>query len=843
MFKPIKIRINGGLLRGGDADRIAAGNSTVISWGAVSDARDAIQSAYRIKVKCADRLLWDSEWVASQSQQVVYAGGDLPHGERIDIYIRLRDNYNSESETGHDYFYNGILPLWDNPQNACWITASEDEPRRAIYFKKRFTAQKEIASVCAYVCGIGYHKVFVNGSEIDDAVMSPVHSNYAKTCYYTVTPGITAFAAGENIIEIILADGWRRLQSAFIRANTAERPIEFFGIPQLAAVFDIKYKDGSSESISTGPDWTWTHGPIIMHDLFDGETYDASFVSTDCKPVKTVPAPCERILPQTLEPIREKEVYRAGSVFSPRDGVYVADFGQNIAGIPRIRLPKMKRGQTIKITCHEFLDEDGSLYTATLREAKCTDTYIASGDEKDLEIWQPHFTYHGFRYAQIEGWEGIPPKEDLYAVALYTDIKNDSFFSCGSALINTIHNNAIQTEKANIHGILTDCPQRDERMGWLNDATVRFEETPYNFDTGRLFPKVIRDVLDSQEKDGSIHCTAPYVFGGSPGDPVCSSFLVAGLEAYTRSADARIIEDGYEGWAAWERFLLSKSTGYIVDYSYYGDWAGPAYACITPEHAVSAVTPGILMSTGYSYFNAKTLAYFASVLNKEDEQKDWQRTADEIRSAFLAKWWDPETALVATGSQACQAFALWLGILPEEGRAKAAKAMRDDLVRNDYKITTGNLCTRYLFDMLAEYGYIDDAYKLITREAYPSYGFMIQNEATTIWERFELKKDPGMNSHCHPMYGAVGYWFYAYLCGIKIVSPYEVTIKPYLPEQLLSAHASVDTVCGDIYVRWVKRFGKAYLYITIPFGVTAGVEFGGKTFRVGSGSHIYETEI
>lgn len=207
--------------------------------------------------------------------------------------------------------------MWNNPQSACWITSSEDQPRRAIYFKKHFNVKKDISSACAYVCGIGYHKVFVNGSETDDAVMSPVHSNYKKTCYYTVTPEIMSFVNGENTIEIILGDGWRCLQSAFVRDNTPDRTVEFFGIPQLTAAFHIKYTDGSSEYISTGPDWSWSYGPIVMNDLFDGETYDASFVSPGYTPARTAPAPCERMLPQTLEPIREKEIYPAESIFSP----------------------------------------------------------------------------------------------------------------------------------------------------------------------------------------------------------------------------------------------------------------------------------------------------------------------------------------------------------------------------------------------------------------------------------------------------------------------------------------------------------------------------------------------
>ena len=398
-----------------------------------------------------------------------------------------------------------------------------------------------------------------------------------------------------------------------------------------------------------------------------------------------------------------------------------------------------------------------------------------------------------------------------------------------------------------MHSILTDCPQRDERMGWMNDATVRFEETPYNFDISRIFPKIVRDLRAEQTKaeDGAITCTAPFIWGARPADPVCSSYLVAGYETWLHRGNTAILAEAFDGFAAWEEHLLARSESYIVNYSYYGDWAGPAYACLSAEAAQSAVTDGRLMSTGYSYLNCRLLTKMAEILGRTADAEKFRAIGENVRAAYLAKWLDPETGIVERGSQGAQAFSLWLGILPEEVREKAAAVLAADLVARDYAITTGNLCTRYLFDALFRYGYVEEAWRVLTREEYPSYGFMIQNEATTVWERFELKKAPGMNSHNHPMYGAVGYVFYAYLCGIRPIAPgyQRVEIAPVFPKELRSAHGVVDTVRGEISVRWSVRYGKRYLFVDLPANVTATVRFAGTVHEVTGGYHVWEEDL
>ncbi|MHC1694199.1 MAG: family 78 glycoside hydrolase catalytic domain [Eubacteriales bacterium] len=850
MLKPINFRADSGKLRKDFRYRTVASPAPVLSWAVDSTTPDSVQSAYNVKVWCGESVLWQSGWVDSAEQCANYAGSPLPSGKRIDFSVAVRDNHGGESEASQDWFIYGGLESWD----AGWIGASEDIKRKAVYFRYDFTAPSDVRDACLYLCGLGYHKAYLNGQELDISVMDPAHSDYTKSCYYTVIPVDKAlFREGLNTLGVIVSEGWRRNDTSFINGAIGDRKIKFYGTPQLSAIFNMHNTNGTTYRITSGSDWKWSHGAIFDSNIYDGETYDASAsvegwnlpdVSPSCfKGVVELPAPGGVMRPMTLEPIREGALYTPVEIFSPADGAYIVDFGQNLAGVVRLTLPKMKAGQKVTVVHAEVLDEDGTLYTAPMRQAKVTDTYIADGIN-DLKIWQPAFTYHGFRYVSVEGLP-LLDRDEIKAVSLHTDLDNNSFFSCGSALVNKIHKNVVMTERANMHSILTDCPQRDERMQWMNDATVRFEETPYNFEIGRMFPKIVQDVIDGQNEDGAFSCCAPFVFGGTPADPVCSSFLVAGYQALLHMGNMSVIKYAYDRFAAWEELLLSKSEDYIVNYSYYGDWAGPAYACVGEDGAFSSVTPGILMSTGYSYFNSSLLSSLAEKLGRDEKAAHYSSIAVKIKKAFLDKWYNPETGVVAEGSQASQAFALWLDILPEEGRVKAAQVMRDNLVSGNYMITTGNLCSRYLMDMLTKYGYIEDAWKVITREEYPSFGFMIQNEATTVWERFELKKNPGMNSHSHPMYGAVGYWFYAWLCGVRPVGKSfdSFVVDPHYPAELLSAHAVVDSVKGEISVKWIKRYGKLHLYVNVPFGSVAQVKVNGADTEVSSGYHHFEWEL
>lgn len=846
MLKVTALWLDGGKLTENLRCCVADHSTPMFSWTVLSDTENDQQTACRVTVSCKEKALWDSGWCSQAQQALTYAGEALPTGLVLQLQVWVRNTAGEESCSAPQAFVYGVRKNWEGK----WILPQEDRCHAALYFRRVFELPEGCTDACLYLAGLGYHKAYLNGRPVDTAVMDPAHANYAKTVYYTVLPNVgTLLQSGENVLAVEVADGWRRNVSDFVKNAIGGREVEFDGRPMLSAVLEWTDAQGQRRQLVTDESWQCKYGPVTAANIFDGETYDArladsawmsaagqGFTAACC-----CEAPCAEMRPMSLEPILEQETYEVLDIFEPRKGVFVADFGQNMAGVLRFRLPgNLKAGQEIRVSFMEFLDEDGTLYMAPLRGAKQTDTYIADGREQEGQIWQPQFTYHGFRYAQIEGLP-LVEKAQLTAVALYTDVASHSFFRCGNPLINKIHQNAVQTEKSNIHSILTDCPQRDERMGWMNDATVRFEETPYNFYVGRLFAKVVRDIRNEQRPNGAFTCCAPFVFGALPADPVCSSYLVAGAQALLYTGNRALIAEAFEGFAAWQDFLLTQSKDYIVQYSYYGDWAGPAYACQSDEYAVSAATPGLLMSTGYSYFNCCTLAQFAALLGKTEQKNHYEALAQKVKAAFLKEWWHEDTAKVAEGSQGSQAFALWLDVLPEEHRARAAAVLHDDLVQCNYRFTTGNLCTRYMMDMLTRYGYVEDAWKILNSIEYPSYGYMIENEATTIWERFELKKNPNMNSHNHPMYGAVDAWFYAWLCGIKPVTPAfsEVNIHPYYPQDLLSAQAVVDTIHGDVGVRWVKRYGQLHLYVHLPFGVQATVWLPEGPVQVGSGSHQY----
>ena len=850
MLQITKLWMNGGALGRRERCSVSDTLQPLFGWTADSDADNAMQQACRVCVSDGEKQLWDSGWQESAVQRLRYAGEALPLSKALTVKVSVRDTRGEETEA-QDVFYYGSRPEWEGK----WIAAPGTAPRAVTVYRRVFELEDGWHDACLYLAGIGYHKAYLNGHPVDDSVLDPAHTNYARQVNYAVLPMVNGqLRTGKNVLVVEVADGWRHNDSDFIDQNIGDRTVEFTGRPMLTAVLEYTDAAGAARQLVTDESWQWRASPITMANIFDGEDYDANLSDPDWlgaenagyrDGVELMDAPGGVMRPMIIDPILQQETYPAIDVFEPEKGVFVADFGQNIAGVLRFELPKgLKKGQKITVSFMEFLNEDGKLYRLPLRGAKQTDTYIASGDERDLLCWMPRFTYHGFRYAEITGLPTVQ-RSQLVAVALYTDVASGSSFRCGDPLINKIHQNAVQTEKSNIHSILTDCPQRDERMGWMNDATVRFEETPYNFHVGRLFVKVVRDIRAEQRENGAFACCAPFVFGGLPADPVCSSYLVAGAEALRFTGDLGLIDESFDGFAAWEDFLLSQSKDYIVQYSYYGDWASPAYACVGDDGAVSAVTPGILMSTGFSYFNCRTLARMAALLGREEDEKTYAALADSIAASFLKEWWDPETATIATGSEACQAFALWLGLLPEADRARAAKVMRDDLVDRNYQFTTGNLCTRYLLDMLTEYGYLEDAWKLLTSDRYPSYGFMIQNEATTVWERFELKKNAGMNSHNHPMYGSVDRWFYRYLCGICPTSDGFDTVKiePCYPEGLLSAQAVVDTVHGDVGVKWVRRYGALHLYVHLPFGMTGTVRTPDGTVQVGSGSHQFHWAV
>ncbi|NLD87146.1 MAG: family 78 glycoside hydrolase catalytic domain [Clostridiales bacterium] len=792
----------------------------------------------------SQNIVPEISWVFSDKQ----VSFELKIGSFSSGKIESEDNSFKIPEGVLDYGtkYEGCVTVWDGKRkytkvfsfrtplkswDSSWIAPDDEREDIVFRFRKEFNLEKIPSDAALFVCGIGLHRVTVNGEPLDkDIYLSPAVSSYDKRCYYDVFELAPFLREGGNTIDIRLAQGWRRNNGPYLRVVPIKR--ELFGIPQLTACLKL-----GEETIDTDGSWLCFETAVKSH-LFDGESFDAGIKEETPVPVRVVPAPTEETVmcPRTLEQVKVMKKYRPVSVREGKKG-YIFDLGQNIAGVCKISLPAgIPEGTEIIITYAEILDDEGELYTATLRSAKCTDRYISSGNK--AVTWAPEFTYHGFRYVCVEGLPFTPDRDTIIGIAFYQDMDSGSYFRCGDALVNAIHEMVVMTERDNLHTIATDCPQRDERMGWMNDATVRFEEIGYNFDAGNLFPKIVRDICDCQ-RDGAITCTAPFVYGSRPADPVCSSFLVAAQQAYLHYGNRELIRECYDNFIAWNEYLASRCDDNIVDYTYYGDWASPQDCCIG-DSPCSAVTPGVFMSTAYHFYNYVLLSKFAEILNRDGDAERFRTRAEEVRKSILAKWLG-DNGVICTGSQACQAASLRLGIMPEEKKSDAAKRMFEAVESAGNRFTTGNLCTLYLLESLADYGYIDKAWELITKQDYPSYGFMIQHGGTTVWERFERKWDPGMNSYCHPMYGSVGKWFYSHIAGIIPTGEGFRTaiIRPHMPSKLFHAEATVATCRGDISVRWEKSYGTTKIIAAVPYGVKATLEYGDINERFGGGTHRF----
>jgi len=692
MFKPVKL-----------AARHTEDGLISFTWGAVNTVGGTYTTAFRLKAG-----IYDSGWIEEdKSAYTVRLTAEA--GDDVTWSVTLKDNAGNISEEGAAVFTYAHLKSFPGE----WLQTAQDRESVPAVFEKTFTAEKTPSRALLFISAAGLYDLTLNGKTVGDEVLAPNLSHFAKRRFYRMYR--LPVAAGENRLCVTLGDGWRRNHFG----NWDDRQVTFFGTPEFKAFMRIEYSDAEAEILPTDGTWRCGKSRVTYSHLFNGEHCDLR-LEESCSDIPVItwefrPEPVYDCLP----PVRETGRFAPRSVVRMEDGSYIIDFGQNLQGYVELDLPECEAGREVVLRHAEELDEDETLYTAVLRSAKATDRVITDGHRIK---WKPRFTYHGFRYVQLSGWEDALLPEQLTAILISNDIQSRSSFESGSAILNAIQKNIVMTERSNLFGIATDCPQRDERLGWTNDTTVRFVETAYNFHIDSLFPKIIRDIIDDQGEDGAITGTAPLVFDTRPADPVCSSFLIAGLAHYLQTGDIETIHGSYQAFKSWNECLKAHSVGHIVDFSRVGDWAAPAYACVD-NGAKSIVTDGKLMSTGYCYYNAKLLARFAGILGDEAEKEARLRDAEEIRAAFLERWFTREPLKIGSNSEGEIAFALWLDILPEETRANFAKILRDDLVLNDYRFTTGNLTTVYMLLELCRYGYCDEAYRMMTREEYPSYGF------------------------------------------------------------------------------------------------------------------------
>ncbi|MGD0733448.1 MAG: glycoside hydrolase family 78 protein [Terracidiphilus sp.] len=813
-----------------------------LRWFLASSEKGQKQTAYQILVASDEAKLrneqpdiWDSGRVDSdQSTQVAYGGPTLLSRRRYFWKVRAWDEDGAASSYSEAAWWEMAL-LSPQDWKAEWVGFLAGWPGRAHYFRCNFTSKKTVGRARIYVSGLGYYELSLNGSKVGDHVLDPGVTNYAKRILYSTYDVTNKLNDGSNTIGVIVGNGW-------------------YGVPRLILQCEITYADGSIDTVYThqgyyqdpGGRWLVTSGPILENSTYSGETYDARLekdgwdtpidssvlFSTPLDRtegwagIHSVPLPGGAMAAQAVNPIKIVDSLRPRSMSEPRPGVFVFDIGQNMAGWAHVQVSGA-RGTRVVLKFGETLLEDGTIDQTNLFTAAATDVYILKG--KGTESWEPRFTYHGFRFVQLEGFPGKPSLDTLTAKVVRSSVEPSGTIETSNDLINRIQKMILWTEASNLYSIPTDCPQRSERMGWMNDLTVRAEEAIYNFDMSRFYPKFLNDINDTQRVDGAISDTVPFGWGQRPADPVSTSYLLLGWFAYQHYNDTRVLAEHFDGFKAWTDFLHSKTKDNIVTYGYYGDWSPPrAFAMPGPgSNPISKDTPLEFMSTGYLYYDAWLISHMAQALGKTEDKAKYTEMAQQVAASFNSRYWNESAGGYGSNNEAMDSFALFLGIVPEDKIQRVVASLVKAVHDNGDHLSTGNLCTKYVMEALTKYGHGDLAFKIATQETYPSWGYMLANGATTLWERWESLTGPGMNSHNHPMMGSVSAWFHKYLGGINpdpdMPGFKHIIIRPYPLGDLRWVRAEYKSSYGLIRSSWSKDNDLFILRLTVPVNTTAKV--------------------
>ena len=483
----------------------------------------------------------------------------------------------------------------------------------------------------------------------------------------------------------------------------------------------------------------------------------------------------------------------------------------------------------------ERLDDNGFVNQLNLRSARCSDKYILRGD--GIEEFAPRFTYHGFQYVEFV-IEGNAELLEVVGEHVHSSCEVVGSFKCSDETLNKLHEIAVLTERSNEHSILTDCPQRDERFGWLNDLGSRVFQTVYNIDMSRFFPKFARDITHSQTAKGEIADTVPFYTGGIPADPVCVIYLLMADYAYRYYGDKSVCESEYEHLKAWVEYLKSRSKGYITDYYYYGDWVLPYPETVQPDN--------IFVSTAYLFWHLKEMKKIAEIVGNKADIALYKKDIELCRKAINDKYFDAETKNYSRGTQTENALAVSLGICAEKHTAEVAENVYKDVVARNYHCTSGNVGYRHVFYVLAEYGHADAVVKILKNPEYPGWGYMIASGATSVWERWESKMTNEMHSFNHPMYGSYDAFLYKFLGGIDVSEDAfgadKLTVAPVFVDGIDFVETSYKTVRGMLEVKWQRSESGVELDITVPPTSTVDLLCGGEKRELKAGRHTLKID-
>lgn len=711
-----------------------------------------------------------------------------------------------------------------------WIKGCEKNLRGGTVYLKNFRCAAKAEKAILKITALGVYEAKLNGERVGDFILAPGWTSYLNRLQVQ-SYDVTDMLKTENSLEVTVGQGWRAI------ANKRDGS-DFLGYRDTALIAEltIVYADGRTESIVTDSSWTARESKLRYTNIYDGDIYDATFKAGSARHCICVDLEKDMLIPQEGEKIVEHERMPALQVIKTPAGETVIDFGQNMTGYVEFRI-KGTPGAQATISHGETLDRDGNFYNANYRSADAQIKFVCDGEE---HIYKSALTFFGFRYIRLENWPDEVKKENFTAIVVHSDIRRTGYFECSDETVNKLFKNIIWGQKSNFLDVPTDCPQRNERLGWTGDAQVFVRTASLNFDVERFFKKWLHDLAADQGRDGCVPHVIPNIFDDMGGSSAWSdAAVICPWEIYRTYGDKKILEDQFDSMKAWIDWMRERSeNGKRSGGFQFGDWLG----LDSPEGSYKGSTPEELIATAYYKYSTELFIKAAHALGRD--VAEYENIPAEAAKAFRREYM--ENGRVKNATQTACVLALYFDITDDRA---ATAAQLNELVKHAGHLETGFVGTPYLLHALSDNGYAETAYDLLLRREYPSWLYPISKGATTVWEHWDGIKPDGtmwstdMNSFNHYAYGAVADWMYGAAAGINSDPDRpgfeHIIFRPVTDRRLDFVKASIDTRRGTVASEWRRENGRIKYIFTVPEGCGASVIIGGEKHEVGAGTHEF----
>ncbi len=868
-----------------------------LSWRMATNRPGAKQTAYQVLAassleKLTDTAadMWNSGKCASdQSVHVPYGGKTLVSRQRVYWRVLVWDETGNITEGESAWFEMGLLDR--DEWQASWISPSlVGGPHTAVpvpHFRKSFSLTSEIKSARLYVTALGVFECSINGQVIGHDVFTPGWTAYNRRIQYNVYNVTANLQTGENAIGALVGDGWSVGHVGMMqRQMYVDRPGFFCQL-------EVTFADDTRQTIITDNTWKHQFGALLESDMLMGEAYDArlempgwnspGFNDDGWLPVKIQPDTGAALVATNGPTVKRiEELKPIADPVAKVDLIhcqFIFDLGQNMVG--RVRLKgSAPAGATATLRFAEVLNPDGSLYTTNLRGARATDHYTFKGDGE--EIWEPSFTFHGFRYVELSNYGGEVTRDTITGIVLHSEMEQTGSFTCSNDLLNQLQHNILWGQKGNFVDVPTDCPQRDERLGWTGDIQVFAQTAAYNMNVASFLTQWAKNVADAQNDMGMIPAVVPNVIDNLPdGGPAWSdAAIICPWTVYRGYGDTRILAENYTVMTRFMDYIVATSPGLIRCAPDYEGWPG-----FSDWLSINAPIPRDLIGTAFLAYDAQLMSQIAEILGKVDDMQKYRQLFDDTKAAFQQRFLAGSSATkdqvksseirlmmdsadgISQGnlkvmdygsvesvvfntnlfnpSQTAYVLALHFDLLPEDLQAAAIEELVADIKRRDMHLSTGFVGSPYLPHVLSKHGKLDVAYQLLHQKTWPSWLYSVTQGATTIWERWDGWtedngfQDPEMNSFNHYAYGAIGAWLYTTVAGIEIGKPgyKHSVIRPQPGGGLTMAKGTLKTFYGDLLSEWTLENGTFHLNVTIPANTSATIYL-----PVAEGQHVAQDD-